>query len=215
MKVLYGKNLVEELRKLSNNIENRLWIAVPYIGNPKSVRQILGKAWFDKPSVSVKLITDTSDLTCIDTETIQHFHERGEIKSLNGLHAKIYIIDNNCLITSANLTKTAFSKRHEIGVLLSSTESKDAIDVFNNYWEMAEDIEIDKLNKIFSSKWGSKEETSVSLPTLFNLPDDPGTFIRNLSKGFLNYDRLVADYKDFTKKYLSVQRIWKDKPISF
>jgi hypothetical protein len=213
MKVIQGQNLVTELRRLSDNVSSRLWVAVPYIGSPTTVRKILGKEWFDLPSVSVKLITDTSDLSCIDTETIQYFHNRGQVKTLTGLHAKIYIVDDECLITSANLTNTAFSKRHEIGVMLNSKEAEQVIETFKIWWKKANNVKPETLTKIFKTKTASKEEKSVPLPKLFDLPTDPGSFIKNLSKRFLNYDRLVADYEDFAEKYSSIQRLWKDKPI--
>lgn len=213
MKVIQGQDLVTELRRLSDKVSSRLWVAVPYIGSPTTVRKILGKEWFDLPSVSVKLITDTSDLTCIDTETIQYFHNRGQVKTLPGLHAKIYIVDDECLITSANLTNTAFSKRHEIGVLLNSKEAEQVIETYKIWWRKANNVKPETLTKIFKTKTTSKEEKGVPLPKLFDLPTDPGSFIKNLSKRFLNYDRLVADYEDFAIKYASIQRIWKDKPI--
>jgi phosphatidylserine/phosphatidylglycerophosphate/cardiolipin synthase-like enzyme len=97
-----------------------------------AIRRILGKQWFEKPSVSVRLLTDTPDLSCIDTETIQYFYERGEVKGLIGLHSKIYIVDDTCIITSANLTTAAFTKRREIGVILSPSESKNAIKTFSS-----------------------------------------------------------------------------------
>jgi hypothetical protein len=216
MKLLYGEQLVKELRKLSDNVKKRLWIAVPYIGSPTAIRRILGKQWFDNPSVSVKLLTDTSDLACIDTEAVRHFYDRGEVKTLTGLHAKIYIIDDNCLISSANLTNTAFSRRHEIGILCNSSEAKQVLEIFIIWWKKSENVKPNELNKIFSKKRNSKEEqTGSSLPILFSLPEDPGSFVKNLAKRFLNYDRLVADYEDFAKKYSSIQRIWKNKPLYF
>ena len=215
MKIIHGQQLVKELRKLSDSVTKRLWIAVPYIGSPTSVRRILGKEWFDSPSVNVKLLTDTSDLSCIDTETLQHFHDRGQVKTLAGLHAKIYIVDDTCLVTSANLTNTAFSKRHEIGILSNSNQAQKVIETFNDWWKQSVNVKPDQLNKIFTTKRGSKEENGVSLPTIFSLPNDPGSFIRNLAKRFLNYDRLVADYEDFAKKYTSIQRIWKSEPLYF
>jgi len=214
MKLLQGQQLVKELRKLADSVTERLWIAVPYIGSLTTVRRVLGKQWFDSTSVSVKLLTDASDLTGIDTETIQHFHDRGEVKSLTGLHAKIYIVDDTCIISSANLTNTAFTKRHEIGVLCNSSQAKQVIDTFDGWWEQSGNVKPDKLNKIFTTKRNSNEERKgVFLPTLFDLPNDPGSFTKNLSRKFLNYDSLVANYKDFAKKYSSVQRIWRDKPL--
>jgi phosphatidylserine/phosphatidylglycerophosphate/cardiolipin synthase-like enzyme len=216
MKVLHGQQLVQELRKLCDSVLKRLWIAVPYIGSPTSIRKILGKNWYDNPSVSVKLLTDATDLTCIDTETIQLFHDRDEIKSLQGLHAKLYIIDDKCLLTSANLTNTAFTKRHEIGILLDGTKATDAINIFLNLWKLADNLNPEKLNELSKKKIHSEEESDfgLQLPKLYDLPSNPGALIKNLEKKFLNYNRLIADYNDFTKKYAAVQRIWKNKPIN-
>lgn len=212
MKILHGQELVKELRKLSDSVTERIWIAVPYIGGPKSVRQILGKNWHESPDVNVKLLTDTSDLSCINTETLQIFLNRGQVRTLSGLHAKIYIVDNSCIITSANLTNTAFSKRYEIAMFLDSNQSKEIIKTYKSWWETSVTVEPDKLIKIFGTKTGSREE-KLALPTIFNLPLDPGAFTKNLSKRFLNYDSLVANYLDFAEKYSAIQRIWKDKPI--
>jgi hypothetical protein len=213
MKIIQGQDLVSQLRKLSDKVSKRLWIAVPYIGSPTTVRKILGKEWFDRPSVSVKLLTDTSDLSCIDTETIQHFYNRGQVKTLKGLHAKVYIIDETCLVTSANLTNTAFSKRYEIGVILNSIGTEKVIEKFKTWWQQSTYVKPETLKKISKTKNSCKEEKSDSLPQLFDLPTDPGSFAKNLSKQFLNYDRLVADYEDFATKYSSIHRLWKSKPI--
>ncbi len=215
MKILYGQDLSKELRRLSDKVSKRFWIAVPYIGGPTSVRRIIGKEWFDSPAVNVKFLTDTTDLSCINTEMLQLFHDRGEIKTLTGLHAKIYIVDEESIVTSANLTFTAFSKRHEIGMLCNYSETQQIINIYNEWWRKAENVKIDQLNKIFAKKHDSKEETNVSLPIIFDLPIDPGPFIKNPAKRFLNYNRLVDDYKDFAKKYSSIQRIWKEEPLFF
>jgi hypothetical protein len=215
MKILEGQNLVNQLRTISEKVKKRLWIVVPYIGSPTTIRKILGKEWFDRPSVSVRLLTDTSDLSCIDAEALQNFYNRGQVRTILGLHAKIYIIDDQCIITSANLTNTAFSKRHEIGVLLTSNETKDVLETFNNWWKKAENISPSKLTKIFTTKNVSKEEKGIAMPKLFDLPNDPGSFIKNPSNKFLQYDRLFDDYVDFSKKYESIQRIWKSQPLFF
>ena len=41
--------------------------------------------------------------------TLQQFFRRGEVKTLRGLHGKLYIADDFVLATSANLTGIAFS----------------------------------------------------------------------------------------------------------
>jgi phosphatidylserine/phosphatidylglycerophosphate/cardiolipin synthase-like enzyme len=216
MKVFHGQQLVKELRNLSDNVSKRLWIAVPYIGSPLSIRKILGKKWYDTPSVSVKLLTDSTDLTCIDSETIKLFHGRDEIKSLKGLHAKLYIIDDKCLLTSANLTNTAFTKRHEIGVLMEGSDANNAINTFLKWWKIADNFKLEELNRISKKKSRSNEESNFgfSLPHLYDLPTDPGAFIKNLQPKFINFNRLIADYNEFSQKYSSFQRLWPSKPIN-
>lgn len=215
MKILQGQDLVNKLRELADNISFRLWIAVPYIGGPTSLRKILGKQWFNDPKVSVKLLTDTSDVKNINSETVKFFYERGTVKTLTGLHGKIYIIDDWCLVTSANLTNTAFSKRHEIGILFQKEDAKKIIKAFDNWWQTSENIKPEVLSKVISKNHESKEEVGINLPTLWALPDDPGAFIKNPAKKFLNYDRLLEDYKDFATKYSLIQRIWPNKPLFF
>jgi len=213
MKILYGEELAGTLRKISDNVTKRLWIAVPYIGSPKTISKVLGRTWFETPSVSVRMLTDVSEVSNVNTETIQLFHGRGEVKTITGLHAKIYIVDDRCLITSANLTNTAFSKRHEVGILIKANDKNDIVKYFNNLWNSSENIKLETLNNIYKTKRESTEEKKTSLPTIHKMPDEAGGFVTNLSKRFLNYERLIADYEDFSNKYMSIQRIWENAPI--
>ena len=214
--IVYEQNLVNQLRRHANNVNERLWIAVPYIGSLASVRRILGKNWIENPGVSIRLLTDTNEFNNFNSETIRLFFDRGEIKHLAGLHAKLFITDNKCLLTSANLTNTAFTKRHEIGIYLQTQSAKTAVRVFENWWKKAEPVSIENLNKLIKVKRTSAEErTGKKLKPIWNLPDDPGQSTRNLERKFLNYESLLNQYKDFADKYESIQRIWKSIPIYF
>jgi hypothetical protein len=216
MNILYGQNLVDQLRSHSDKIKVRLWIAVPYIGGLVSVRRILGKNWIDNPNVSIRLLTDTNEFNNFNSETISLFHERGEIKHLAGLHAKIFILDDTCLLTSANLTNKAFTRRHEIGIHLHSQSANKAIRIFESWWKKAENVSIENLNKLIKGNRTSREEQDGSnLKAIWSLPHDPGRSAKNLEKKFLNYDSLLAQYKDFANKYKSIQRLWRSKPIFF
>jgi hypothetical protein len=216
MVVLHGQVLVTKLRTISDKVKNKLWIAVPYIGSPSTIRRVLGKNWFNNPSVSLKLITDTSDLSGIDLEMLNIFHSKGSIKTLLGLHAKIYIIDETCIITSANLTNTAFTKRHEIGLWLNAEETVKVKETFDLWWKMATNIKPEVFNKVIPKKKTSKEGGKNQLQHIFNLPKDPGQFLKISNGGkFLNYERLLNDYSDFAKKYKSIQRIWPEQPLYF
>lgn len=176
MNPLFGQELVNELRKQSDEVTERLWIAVPYIGSLQSVRKILGKQWMDNSKLSIRLLTDISEITRLSSETIRLFSTLGEIRSLAGLHAKIFIIDNSCLITSANLTNTAFSKRHEIGLFLDHSSSAKTISIFESWWRKAASISKADLETFRKKQFVSTEESNGSrrLSHLWDLPEDPG-----------------------------------------
>lgn len=173
-KILYGLDLVNQLRKHADNIKERLWIAVPYIGEFDSVQRIIGRTWLENYSLSVRLLTDICEFNNFNTETIKAFYKIGKIKHLLGLHAKIFIFDNYCLITSANLTNTAFSKRYEIGIFLDEDNSERTISVFENWWKKSDDVTLDNLRIFSNKKFNSTEESIGSkFPTIWNLPEAP------------------------------------------
>jgi phosphatidylserine/phosphatidylglycerophosphate/cardiolipin synthase-like enzyme len=147
------------------------WVATHFIGNEESIRKIIGNKWLEKKSVSVKLLIDTTHITNIDKSIIQLFTQKGEVRFLKGLHAKIYIFDDKCIITSANLSEKAFSKRYEIGVLLEGAEVKEIKDIFQQWWSMGESIYRNSISET-NAKFTSSE--SSQLPILWNLPCDPG-----------------------------------------
>lgn len=218
MKIETGTELVNKLRSLCNSVQKRLWIASPFIGNWTAVRKILGRKWVDNGNVIVRFITDTSDINNVNYETIKCFHDRGEIKSIRGLHAKIYIIDDCAILTSANLTKTAFSKRYEVGIFLSEVEARSLINLYNKWWEnVAEDIPPDWIPKI-SRRSTNKEKEEISgegLPVLWKLPPDPGDPLYKLAPRFLDYESFLRSYRDFAETFMKVQRIWHRTPLYF
>lgn len=84
-------------------------------------------------------------LTDVESGFIRHDTYTGfiaslntEIRSLFNLHAKIYLIDDWCLLTSANLTGMAFSARHEVGQVVSSPEQ--VIKLFDQWWRKAQAV---------------------------------------------------------------------------
>jgi hypothetical protein len=218
MEFVTGSQLVEKLRSLCNKVRKRLWIASPFIKNWTNVRKILGREWVDNGEVTVRLLTDISEVGNLNYGTIKCFRARGEIKTLTGLHAKIYIIDDFALVTSANLTGTAFSKRHEIGIILSKNEAQPLISIYNDWWEnLAENIPSDWLPSI-SSRTGKKEREETlgkNLKVLWKLPSDPGDPFPKLTPRFLDYDSFLKKYRDFAEIYTKIQRLWPKTPLFF
>jgi len=218
MKTLTGQQLVEILRMICDRTKRRLWVASPFIGHWTTVRRILGRKWIDEGGISVRLITDLLNANNFNYETLKYFYDRGAVKEIKGLHAKIYIVDNDALVTSANLTNTAFSKRHEVGILLCDKEAANIINLYEKWWKsIANDIPSNWMPKIARKQVKvEKEETSeCPLGTLWELPADPGAPGKMLAQRFLDYEAFCAVYKDFAGTYEKVQRVWVRRPLYF
>jgi len=210
MNPLFGNELVQELRKRAENVKSRLWVCVPYLGKTDAVLKILGKNWLENEAVEVRLLTDVADMRAINTVMLKTFHERGDVKTLTGVHAKIYIIDDSALITSANLTETAFSKRYEIGIFLE--DAKNLATIFQDWWSKAEKLNSIETAKIYKPAKEKDESTVINLPKLWDLPKGPKKVAKKRSE-YTKYDRILIDFDDFAEKYQKIQRIWDNDPI--
>ncbi len=135
------KNLANTLREHCDSAKNRIWICSPFIGSEKDILRIIGGSW-KKNEIDFRVITDI-ETGFIRHDTYNEFinNHPNSIRSLKALHAKIYIIDDWCLISSANLTGTAFSKRYEIGT---------------------DDVDVKEVETFFDSLWKSKDTKSVT-----------------------------------------------------
>ena len=129
-----GQSLVDCLNDRMINAKRRIWIASPYVGSLKEVQQILGGKWM-RSSIEFKLLSDV-DAGFIRKDTFDALttSPNTEIRTLLSLHAKLYIIDDWCLITSANLTGTAFCRRYEVGTVLD--DIVEAVKLFNEWWKL-------------------------------------------------------------------------------
>ena len=208
MTVLFEQSLVNEIRKLSNSATKRIWIASPYIGDIGSIQQIVGNKWLNKSNLSVRLLTDIEESMQLSYDTLEAFYKAGKVKSLRGLHAKIYIFDEKVVVTSANLTKTAFTKRYEMGVLIEGDEAKDAINKYEDWWEKSESITLDKLLELKNNNAGLATDGSGNckdnLRSLWKLPASPKPANNKSGLGGLkDFEYFMACYEDLAKIYQS------------
>ncbi len=123
--ILFEQAQVDTLRKKCDNAQKRIWIASPFIGGLKDIQKIIGGKW-RRPSVDCRILTDI-DAGFIRKDAFDEFVKcQVQVRSLLSLHAKIYIVDDWCLVTSANLTGTAFLCRYEMGITLDDVKDVEA-----------------------------------------------------------------------------------------
>lgn len=209
METYTGDDLVNALRKLTETAQSRFWIATPYIGTWDAVRCIIGRHWWDTlPLSAVRLLTDVEEGN-INPTSLTVFRSKGNVKTLRGLHAKLYIIDNSVILTSANLTRTAFACRHEIGIHLTGTTAQQVITTYETWWEKASspsEKQLDKIREQRSKHAG--EDTAPSLPTYTPLPPDPGDIVIN--NLFADYEPFRQHYKHLARQYERIGRAWSN-----
>jgi hypothetical protein len=212
MTVHSGKTLAEILRQMCDAVQHRLWIASPYVGSFEAIRCVLGREWSDHlPKDSVRMLTDAEEGN-LNITSISAFRAKGPVKHLRGLHAKLYIIDDQVLLTSANLTRTAFSCRHEVGVVLTGQAAKEAIAQFERWWISAKDISTQQIKRI-ASKHGHNigENNSQGLPQLHKLPPDPGGI--TVHQIFADYEPFRTVYDELAREYATVGHVWPTIPL--
>lgn len=133
--LLTEQQQIEILRSRCDGACKRIWIASPYIGSLEDVQKIIGGRW-RLSSVDCKVLTDV-DAGFIRNDTFDELiANHVEIRSLNSIHAKIYIVDDWCLVTSANLTGTAFLCRFEMGI--ATDDIDEIVAKYLQWWDMAD-----------------------------------------------------------------------------
>ena len=197
MKILSEQSLINEIHSAFKSVKSRIWIAVPFIGNNEQVAKIMGTNWRFNTELDVKILTDIRNSAYICKETYELFKLKAEIKSLAGLHAKIYILDDSVFITSANLTGAAFTKRYEIGVLLD--DNKETIDTFNKWWAIAKPINANwspQSSGRSRNDIESEESNVENLTNKWKLPN-----LNTKSSDFNEYLLSLDYYKEFATIY--------------
>lgn len=210
MCALKVSQLAKDLRTLADSVERRLWIVSPYIGSWRAVRRILGSAW---ETVDVRLLTD-KDSGILARDTVERFAAHRPIKSLKGVHAKLYIMDNSVLLTSANLTEAAFTRRHEAGLVLKGEQARELVALYESLWACAEEVDLDSISFTKRRKGNVDEPHGGGvLPQLHSLPPAPATSPKGAGE-FADYPYFLEIYREFADAYLRCGgRDHPDRPL--
>ena len=190
--ILSGQSLVDTLREHCDQAKERIWIASPYIGSFKDVQKIIGGNWM-LSDIDFRVLTDVeSGFIRHDTYTGFIASPHTEIRSLFNLHAKIYLIDDWCLLTSANLTGMAFSARHEVGQVVSGPEQ--VVKLFDQWWKKAQAVS--SVPKSLPKSLADREDLPKP-KVLYKLPK----YTSGASDQFL---KKCDQFKEFASLYESV-----------
>jgi phosphatidylserine/phosphatidylglycerophosphate/cardiolipin synthase-like enzyme len=111
---LLGRALQEE--------NSRVRIICPFI-KEQAALQILEHGRPQNLQVITRFDLDAFVEGASDVEALQILQSRGaQIRGIRNLHAKVYLIGSNAIVTSANLTMQALRRNHEFGFESSDPE---------------------------------------------------------------------------------------------
>lgn len=196
-------SLAKTLRAHCDNAKYRIWICAPFIGSKKDMLCIIGGSW-KRRDIDFRIIVDI-ETGFIQQDSFNEFinNHPNSIKSLKSLHAKVYIIDDWCLVSSANLTGTAFSKRYEIGT--DDVNLSEVVTFFNSLWENKKSRPVTSWSKGKKRSQIEFEDGDIGYERLTNLPP--------YSAGMGKMDKYLAQcsrYIAFAETYENITGRYQD-----
>jgi hypothetical protein len=133
---------------LQKSLETKeiLWVCSPYLGS--GCHKVFSQEILINPPTDIRFIFPVNDVAVkggeVDPYEIQYLteHFRGiNIKSHDTFHSNMFIFDNSALVTSANLTVSAFENNIEVGVLLDGADAEAIRSYFNeSLWNTAKPV---------------------------------------------------------------------------
>jgi hypothetical protein len=193
--LLTEQQQIDVVRSMCEKAKKRIWIASPYIGNLKDVQRILGGKW-RMLSENCRILTDV-EAGFIRPDTFDEFMiNHVEVRSLLALHAKIYIVDDWCLVTSANLTGKAFFARYEMGIATYDTTAVE--ETFERWWKMAKEV-----HKLSSkpSKALTEQQDGAKFKKLFKTPPYHSEVLDKYKAKCKKYQEFADLYAKVTKRH--------------
>jgi hypothetical protein len=113
-------------------------------------------------------------------------------------------VDDCVLITSANLTECAFTRRHEAGVILKGEQAQELIDLYERLWKLATSVpNLDEIHFTKPRKGTVDEDGGRGpLPKLNELPPPPAATPKSAGD-FEDYPSFLEEYRRFADAYVS------------
>ena len=142
---LSEKELYPTVLKNSAKAKNILWVCSPYLGLDS--HEVFSQKIMEAPPKDIRFVFRLNILAVrrgeVNPYEIEYFREHfrsTSIRTNDAFHSKIYIFDDAALVTSANLSKSAFQTNIEVGVLLQQKQAKKAKSFLENLWKISKPI---------------------------------------------------------------------------
>ncbi len=203
-------NIETYVREHAQRVDSRLWIASPYIGEEWLFYSLFQISKIKKHKPNFKLLTDINNISYRNYNVLKFFIENNnaELRTLEHLHSKIYIMDNYPVIASANLTYYGFYVNFESAVAGDNLDIERYEQLYNEHWNMGKTVDEDLLKiALENSTYQDIEAYNPNVKPIRKLP-------KELTEK-CNYEQFLREFNKLSEKYLSYGRIWESTSLKF
>ena len=125
-KFLTANGISDNLEKLINNSNEKLFLVSPYLQIPDSLKRLIKVR--DSLAINIRVIHRKD--TKINAEDMSFLQELTSVKIFDceNLHAKCYLNENTAIIASMNLYEYSQQNNQEMGI---KVEKEDDLDLYN------------------------------------------------------------------------------------
>jgi phosphatidylserine/phosphatidylglycerophosphate/cardiolipin synthase-like enzyme len=118
----------DALDNLVKTANKQLIFISPYLQISTNLRSLLKQADKRRPAVDIKVVCRRDSKWSPDDITFLQSLDNVRIKSIDGLHAKIYLNESTAIITSMNLYMHSQQNNKEVGLIFDSIQDKEMYD---------------------------------------------------------------------------------------
>jgi len=213
---LSEEELYPTILKNSVNAKNIFWVCSPYLGLDS--HEVFSQKIMETPPKDIRFVFRLNMLSVrrgeVNPYEIEYFMEhfrRSSIKTNDAFHSKIYIFDDAALVTSANLSKSAFQTNIEVGVLLQQEQVQKVKSFFESLWKISKPIR--NLDG-YKSAWNkAKAKRKTSEDQYSKRPITPHTRIKPWNEDTANkwFIRVTEEMNKKTENALYKATHWTRK----
>ena len=118
----------DALDTLVKNSSKLLIFISPYLQISTNLRSLIKQADKRRPAIDIKVVCRKDSKWSPDDITFLQSLDNVRIKSIDGLHAKIYLNETTAIVTSMNLYMHSQQNNKEVGLIFDAEQDKEMYD---------------------------------------------------------------------------------------
>ncbi len=147
--------ITKHIKAALTTANDYIQIAVPFVSDfANTILSASSTSHVKKVELLIRF--DERSISSFDLPTMELLIKKGyELRYLNKIHLKLYIIGNDIFISSSNLTQGGFEDNHELTVRIDTKNHDQCRQIFNDLWKQSSSNKI--TDKLIKQNWTKYE----------------------------------------------------------